>query len=67
MYCYNRRALYVYILFYPWYDPILFSTWDVSRAAKRVISWSSLDWDRGRWNQLGNEGHLQEIYGIILN
>ncbi len=23
-----------------------------SWAAKRVISWSSLDWDRGRWNQL---------------
>jgi hypothetical protein len=20
--------------------------------AKRVVSWSSLDWDRGRWNQL---------------
>ena len=24
----------------------------MSWAAKRVISWSSLDWDRSRWNQL---------------
>ncbi len=23
-----------------------------SWAAKRVVSWSSLDWDRGRWNQI---------------
>eukprot|EP00088_Acartia_fossae_P036242 TRINITY_DN37436_c0_g1_i5.p1 TRINITY_DN37436_c0_g1~~TRINITY_DN37436_c0_g1_i5.p1 ORF type:complete len:117 (-),score=6.57 TRINITY_DN37436_c0_g1_i5:163-513(-) len=22
------------------------------QSPKRVISWSSLDWDRGRWNQL---------------
>merc|ERR1712107_144346 len=29
-----------------------YSTWDKSAAAKRVISWSSLDWNRGRWNQL---------------
>merc|ERR1712212_367958 len=46
----------------PWFYPILilqqwqhifyFSTWDKSAAAKRVISWSSLDWDRGRWNQV---------------
>merc|ERR1719145_82614 len=27
-------------------------TWDSSWPTKRVISWSSLDWDRGRWNQL---------------
>merc|ERR1719288_322592 len=27
-------------------------TWDRSAAAKRVISWSSLDWDRARWNQI---------------
>jgi len=28
------------------------TTWDQSWAAKRVISWSSLEWDRGRWNQV---------------
>jgi len=28
------------------------TTWDKSWAAKRVISWSSLEWDRGRWNQV---------------
>lgn len=29
-----------------------FLTWENSWAAKRVASWSSLDWDRGRWNQI---------------
>jgi len=27
-------------------------TWDSSWATKRVISWSSLDWDRSRWQQV---------------
>jgi len=35
-----------------WQHIFYFSTWDASAAAKRVISWSSLDWDRGRWNQV---------------
>merc|ERR1719295_1093481 len=35
-----------------WQHIFYYSTWDQSNAAKRVISWSSLDWDRGRWNQL---------------
>merc|ERR1712098_495752 len=34
-----------------WQHIFYFSTWDESKAAKRVISWSSLDWDRSRWNQ----------------
>merc|ERR1712168_927851 len=30
-----------------------FLTWpDRSWVTSRVLSWSSLDWDRGRWNQL---------------
>eukprot|EP00093_Oithona_nana_P002255 02255.XXX_10566_10062_1 [CDS] Oithona nana genome sequencing. len=29
-----------------------FFTWEQSWLAKRVVSWSSLDWDRGRFNQL---------------
>merc|ERR1711936_478472 len=71
----------------PWFYPILilqqwqhifyFSTWDKSAAAKRVISWSSLDWDRGRWNQvdlvLGTAFdlgvHVANIYflGVMLD
>ena len=35
-----------------WQHIYYYSTWDQSGPAKRVISWSSLDWDRGRWNQL---------------
>ncbi|XP_023331234.1 uncharacterized protein LOC111703510 [Eurytemora carolleeae] len=41
-----------FLIVQQWQHIFYFSTWDVSRAAKRVISWSSLDWDRGRWNQL---------------
>merc|ERR1712142_1315860 len=29
-----------------------FFTWEKSGPSKRVVSWSSLDWDRGRWNQI---------------
>merc|ERR1712203_51432 len=29
-----------------------FITWEKSGPSKRVVSWSSLDWDRGRWNQI---------------
>merc|ERR1712088_1164981 len=29
-----------------------FITWEKSGPSKRVVSWSSLDWDRGRWNQV---------------
>merc|ERR1711915_87463 len=41
-------AFYIHQAAYFYY----YSTWDKSWAAKRVISWSSLDWDRGRWNQI---------------
>jgi len=29
-----------------------FMTWEKSWLAKRVVSWSSLDWDRSRWAQI---------------
>jgi len=41
-----------FLILQQWQHIFYFSTWDVSRAARRVISWSSLDWDRGRWNQI---------------
>merc|ERR1712066_257911 len=49
-----HRAQYFYplLILQQWQHIFYYSTWDVSGAAKRVISWSSLDWDRGRWNQL---------------
>merc|ERR1712212_1393391 len=44
--------LYPILILQQWQHIFYFSTWDKSAAAKRVISWSSLDWDRGRWNQI---------------
>ena len=44
--------LYPILILQQWQHIFYFSTWDKSAAAKRVISWSSLDWDRGRWNQV---------------
>merc|ERR1712110_1175635 len=43
---------YFILILQQWQHIFYYSTWDQSAAAKRVISWSSLDWDRGRWNQL---------------
>jgi len=43
---------YFFLILQQWQHIFYYSTWDQSAAAKRVISWSSLDWDRGRWNQL---------------
>jgi len=43
---------YFILILQQWQHIFYYSTWDKSAAAKRVISWSSLDWDRGRWNQL---------------
>ena len=43
---------YPILILQQWQHIFYFSTWDKSAAAKRVISWSSLDWDRGRWNQV---------------
>merc|ERR1711874_578400 len=49
-----HRVQYFYplLILQQWQHIFYYSTWDKSAAAKRVISWSSLDWDRGRWNQL---------------
>jgi len=51
---YLHQAPYFYpiLILQQWQHIFYFSTWDVSAAAKRVISWSSLDWDRNRWNQI---------------
>merc|ERR1711890_11510 len=43
---------YPILILQQWQHIFYYSTWDESKAAKRVISWSSLDWDRSRWNQL---------------
>merc|ERR1712112_558083 len=43
---------YPILILQQWQHIFYFSTWDKSAAAKRVISWSSLDWDRNRWNQV---------------
>merc|ERR1712029_844171 len=43
---------YFILILQQWQHIFYYSTWDKSAAAKRVISWSSLDWNRGRWNQL---------------
>merc|ERR1719500_40837 len=51
---YLHQADYFFpiLILQQWQHIYYFSTWDKSWAAKRVISWSSLDWDRGRWNQI---------------
>ena len=51
---YIHQADYFFpiLILQQWQHIFYFSTWDKSAAAKRVISWSSLDWDRGRWNQI---------------
>eukprot|EP00091_Calanus_sinicus_P000357 TRINITY_DN10299_c0_g1_i3.p1 TRINITY_DN10299_c0_g1~~TRINITY_DN10299_c0_g1_i3.p1 ORF type:complete len:162 (+),score=49.20 TRINITY_DN10299_c0_g1_i3:313-798(+) len=51
---YIHQADYFFpiLILQQWQHILYFSTWDKSAAAKRVISWSSLDWDRGRWNQI---------------
>jgi len=48
----QAEYFYFILILQQWQHIFYYSTWDKSAAAKRVISWSSLDWDRGRWNQL---------------
>ena len=48
----DKYTIFVDLRKQQWQHIFYFSTWDKSWAAKRVISWSSLDWDRGRWNQI---------------
>jgi len=51
-YVHQVQWLYPLLILQQWQHVFYFSTWDKSAAAKRVISWSSLDWERGRWNQI---------------
>merc|ERR1712212_835126 len=51
-YIHQTNWFYPILILQQWQHIFYFSTWDQSAAAKRVISWSSLDWDRGRWNQV---------------
>jgi len=48
----QAEYFYFILILQQWQHIFYYSTWDSSAAAKRVISWSSLDWDQGRWNQL---------------
>merc|ERR1711973_329615 len=48
----RNEFMFPFFILQQWQHIFYYSTWDRSNAAKRVISWSSLDWDRGRWNQL---------------
>merc|ERR1711872_1167893 len=43
---------YPILIIQQWQHIFYFSTWDKSAAAKRVISWSSLDWDRAGGTRL---------------
>merc|ERR1712215_27666 len=51
-YIHQTAYFYPILILQQWQHIYYYSTWDKSWAAKRVISWSSLDWDRGRWNQI---------------
>ena len=52
-FCLHQNSIFLpFLLLQQWQHAAYFFTWDESASAKRVISWSSLDWDRGRWNQL---------------
>ena len=51
-YIHQAEYFYPILILQQWQHIYYYSTWDKSWAAKRVISWSSLDWDRGRWNQI---------------
>lgn len=43
-------------------------TWEKSWLAKRVVSWSSLDWDRGRWIQIDLvSGTLFDVFIHAMN
>merc|ERR1712168_1171234 len=48
----RNEIMLPFLILQQWQHIFYFSTWDVSNACKRVVSWSSLDWNRGRWNQL---------------